>query len=152
MQMPINIKSYPTPKPAIDIIIEHNDGKKEGIVLIQRKYPPLGIAIPGGFAELNISYEENAVKEAKEETNLDVILENPEQPLCVLSDPKRDPRYHITSTTYIGKGIGMLKGGDDAKVARLYSIKEVIDLIEKDKLVFDHAKILRKYLEYKNLR
>lgn len=65
------------PYVATDILIEHYDGKKDGLVLITRKNPPYGIAIPGGFAELGLSLPQNAVKEALEETSLEVILENP---------------------------------------------------------------------------
>ncbi|HJX05478.1 MAG TPA: NUDIX hydrolase [Candidatus Nanoarchaeia archaeon] len=139
------------PYIATDIIIEYNDGKKHGLVLITRKNPPYGLALPGGFAEYGLSLEENAVKEVKEETGLDAIILNPEQPLCVHSSPGRDPRAHVISSTYIAKGSGSLKGGDDAKSAELYSIDEVINLIEKNKLVFDHAKALKKYLIFKGL-
>ncbi len=137
---------YRNPIPTTDIIIEYKDGQKDGIVLITRKNPPYGLAIPGGFAEYGISFEENAVKEAKEETGLDVILESPEQPFCVHSNPERDPREHIISVAYIAKGYGRIKGGDDALNARLYSHDEVAELIKRDKLAFDHARILEKYL------
>ncbi|MBS3122705.1 NUDIX domain-containing protein [Candidatus Woesearchaeota archaeon] len=171
-------KKYKNPIPTTDIIIEYADETKDdvtkkgvgkkGIVLITRKNPPHGLAIPGGFAELGLSLEENAVKEAKEETGLDITIENPNRPF-VYSDPKRDPRGHIISNTYYAKGHGVLKAGDDAKTARVYSIGECIELIgkgtlregnvregergkenkEEVKLAFDHEKILRDYLEYK---
>ena len=92
------------PYPTTDIIIEYERAGKEGIILIMRKNPPIGLALPGGFAEYGISLEENARKEGKEETNLEVILENEEQPFCVHSDPQRDPRGHMISVTYIAKG------------------------------------------------
>ncbi len=142
-------KKYRNPYPTTDVIIEHNDGEKEGIVLITRKNPPYGIAIPGGFAEYGLSLEENAKKEAWEETGLKIELENPEEPLCVHSDPKRDPRGHMISVTYIAKGRGRIKAGDDAKTAKLYSISEVIGLLGKDQIVFDHEEIIRKYLKHR---
>src|SRR3989339_1687096 len=119
MPMPIQeeIIRHRNPFPATDIIIEYNDGLKEGIVLIARRNPPYGLALPGGFAEWGLSLEENAIKEAKEETGLEVILESPTKPLCVRSDPSRDPRSHIISITYVGKGYGELLAGDDAKDA-----------------------------------
>lgn len=129
------IKQYKNPIPTTDIIIEYDSGGKTGIVLISRKNMPYGLAIPGGFAELGLSFEENAVKEAKEETGLDVIILNPQRPLCVMSNPDRDARYfknqdhHITSTTYVGSGTGTLKAGDDARGAELYTLQEVRDLI-----------------------
>ena len=140
---------YKNPSPTTDIIIEYYDGKKEGVVLIERKNPPYGLAIPGGFAEYGLSLEDNAIKEAKEETGLDIILENPEHPLCVHSKPDRDPRGHMISIAYIAKGYGILKGGDDAKGARIYSIDEILELTNNNNLAFDHADILREYLIYR---
>ncbi len=142
---------YRNPIPTTDIIIEYCDGRKEGIILITRKNPPYGIALPGGFAELGISLEDNAMKEAKEETGLEVILQNPEQPLCVHSNPDRDPRYHMISIAYVAKGIGILQAGDDAASAKLYSIPEVKNLVKENKLAFDHARIIGKYLAYRGL-
>jgi len=136
------------PLMATDIIIEYNDGKKEGIVLITRKYPPYGIAIPGGMAEYGISLEENAAKEAKEETNLEIIIDH-QNPLCVNSKPERDPRGHVISVTYVAKGIGNLKSGDDAASAALYDINEVKQLMKNNSLVFDHSDILKQYLSFR---
>jgi ADP-ribose pyrophosphatase YjhB (NUDIX family) len=139
-----------TPLIATDIIIEYNDGKKQGIVLIERRDFPYGIAIPGGMAEVGLTLEQNAVKESKEETGLEVVIENPEQPLCVHSDPNRDPRAHVVSVTYIGRGQGVLKAGDDAKIARLYSIDEVVNMLGKEMFAFDdHENIIRKFLVYR---
>lgn len=135
------------PLIATDIIIEYNDGIKDGIVLIQRKYHPLGLAIPGGHAEYGLTLEENAIKESLEETGLEVKIKNPEHPLCVFSLSTRDPRGHIISVTYIATGKGILKAGDDAKEAKLYSLEEVKAL--KNSLVFDHSRIIDEYLRYK---
>ncbi len=145
------IQGHRNPIPTTDIIIEYSDGVKNGIVLITRKNPPYGIAIPGGFAEIGISLEDNARKEALEETGLEVILESPEKPLCVHSNPDRDPRFHILSVAYVGKGEGMLQAGDDAAGAQLYSIPEVKRLIKEKKLAFDHGRILEKYLEHRGI-
>lgn len=145
------VNGYRNPIPTTDIIIEYTDGKKSGIVLITRKNPPYGIAIPGGFAEWGLSLEENAAKEAMEETGLEIMLESPEKPLCVHSSPGRDPRSHIMSVTYVARGIGRLHAGDDAASAKLYSIDEVVDLIRRNALAFDHGKALRKYLEHRGI-
>lgn len=134
------------PIPTTDLIIEYDDGKKEGIVLITRKYPPYGIALPGGFAEKGLSLAQNAAKEALEETNLEIVIENEDVPLCVRSNPNRDPRDHMISVAYIAKGYGELKSGSDAKTANLYSISEVKDLLRTVPFAFDHDKILAKYL------
>jgi len=136
------IKQYRNPIPTTDIIIEY----QEGIVLIERKNPPYGLAIPGGFSEVGLSLPDNARKEAKEETNLEIMIENEDTPM-VFSDPDRDPRYHMISITYIAKGYGKLKAGDDAKKARVYSLDQVKEMIDNDALAFDHAKILMQYLK-----
>lgn len=130
-----------------DIIIEYNDGTKDGIILIERKYHPLGLALPGGHAEYGLTLEENAIKESLEETGLEIKIRNPEHPLCVFSSPIRDPRCHMVSVTYIAIGYGILKAGDDAKEARLYSLDEVKSL--KNSLVFDHSRIIEEYLKSK---
>ena len=145
------IAAFRNPIPTTDIIIEYSNGEKEGIVLITRKNPPYGIAIPGGFAEYGISLEENAVKEAREETGLEIILESPERPLCVHSSPERDPRKHILSIAYVARGYGRLMAGDDAASARLYSIDEVVELVKNDALAFDHGRILEKYFAHRGV-
>ena len=144
-------EGYRNPVPTTDLIIEYSNGAKEGIILIERLHYPFGIAIPGGFAEWGISLEANAVKEAKEETGLEVKLLNPESPLCVHSDPKRDPRGHMISVAYIAQGFGELKAGDDAKKAELYSIAEVKALLQHGEWAFaDHKRIVEKYLQFRN--
>ncbi len=133
------------PYLATDIIIEYPCNGKPGLVLIERKNPPHGLALPGGFAEYGISLEDNACKEASEETGLSLILRA--SPLAVKSDPSRDPRGHVISVVYVAKGSGKVRAGDDAARARVYSIDDVIDLVKKDAFAFDHADILRQYLK-----
>jgi len=139
------------PYLATDIIINYDDGKDErnsGIILIERKNPPLGLALPGGFAIYGLSLEENARKEAREETGLEVIIQNPEHPLCVHSAPDRDPRAHVVSVTYIGSGSGVLKAGDDAKAAGVYSINDLLRLFGRKKFAFaDHERALIEYVK-----
>ncbi len=94
------IEVYQNPVPTVDIIIEL---ESRGIVLIKRKNPPYGWAIPGGFVDYGESLEEAAVREAREETNLDVELI---RQFHTYSDPKRDPRHHTITTAYIAKGKG----------------------------------------------
>jgi ADP-ribose pyrophosphatase YjhB (NUDIX family) len=102
------IEVYNNPIPTVDIIIEI---KSKGIVLIKRKNPPHGWAIPGGFVDYGESLEEAAMREVKEETNLDVRLI---RQFHTYSDPKRDPRHHSISTVYIAEGKGKPKAKDDA--------------------------------------
>ncbi|MBN2367437.1 NUDIX hydrolase [Candidatus Woesearchaeota archaeon] len=117
------------PGISVDIIIQYSGG----IVLVKRKNPPFGWALPGGFVEAGESLEEAAVREAKEETNLKIDLQ---RQLHAYSDPGRDPRQHVITVAYIAKGTGYLIAGDDAKEAEVFKINEL------PKLVFDHEKIL----------
>ena len=130
---------YKNPVPTADIIIELEG--KEGIVLIERKNSPYGWAIPGGFVDYGESLEETAVREAKEETGLDVTLVTQ---LHTYSDPKRDPRHHTITTVFIARAKGMPKGGDDARQARIFT-KDDLPV----PLAFDHERILKDYFEYR---
>lgn len=141
---------YKGPYVATDVLIRYNNGKKQGIVLIERKFPPLGLAIPGGIAE-RITLPENAIKEAREETGLEVILDNPNQPFCVLSDINQDPRAFIASVCYTGVGRGILKPhkDEDAKSAEIFNEREIFYLLSSGRLAFQHhRKILLKYLDW----
>ncbi len=133
-----------TPYLTTDGIIEMYDGDSFlGIVLIARKNPPVGLALPGGFVDVGERVEDALVREMKEETSLDVQITGL---LGVYSDPKRDPRFHTASVVYVARAEGTPKGGDDAKEAHIYTLDE----IAFDKLVFDHADILRNYLKSRN--
>jgi len=129
-----------TPYLTTDGIIEmYEDDNFKGIVLIERKNEPKGLALPGGFVDVGESVEEALRREMKEETNLDVQISSL---LGVYSDPKRDPRFHTASVVYVARAQGQPKGGDDAKEAKLYTLEE----IPLDQLVFDHGKIVKDYL------
>ncbi len=130
-----------TPFLSVDGIIElYKEGRFEGIVLIERLNPPLGLAIPGGFVDVGEQVEDAVIREMKEETDLDVSIQ---ALLGVYSDPARDPRFHTVSVVYICRAEGVPKGLDDAKEAIVYTKEE----IPFDKLVFDHARILKDYLK-----
>jgi ADP-ribose pyrophosphatase YjhB (NUDIX family)/nicotinamide mononucleotide adenylyltransferase len=129
-------KSY-FPRLATDIIIEYQGG----IVLIERKNPPYGLAMPGGYHKSGLSAEKNAAKEAKEETNLDISIK---YLLGFYSEPERDVRDHTASAVYVAavkEESDALKAGDDAKDAKVYKEND----IPWDKLAFDHADILKDY-------
>ncbi len=130
------IKIYKNPIPTVDIIIEYNDG----IVLIERKNYPYGWAIPGGFVDYGESLEVAAIREAKEETNLDVILISQ---LHTYSSPTRDPRHHTISTVFIAKGEGILKAKDDAINAKVFTKNNL-----PEKIAFDHKDILNDYFKH----
>lgn len=125
------------PLPTVDILIEIGGG----IVLIERKNPPHGWAIPGGFVDYGESLERAAVREAKEETSLGVNLV---EQFHTYSDPKRDPRHHTVSTVFIATAEGTPRGEDDAKSARIFRKDDL-----PAPIVFDHARILGDYFRYK---
>ena len=129
-----------TPYLTVDGIIEIYEADTfKGIVLIERRNEPRGLALPGGFVDVGESVEDALVREMKEETNLDVSIY---RLLGIYSDPARDPRFHTVSVVYVVRTEGVPKGGDDAKEAKVYAL----DAIPFDKLVFDHAKIVEDYL------
>ena len=126
------------PLLTVDIIIECGDG----IVLIERKNPPHGWALPGGFVDYGESLEAAAVREALEETSLRVNLKTQ---FHTYSEPDRDPRHHSVSTVFIASAEGSPTGADDAKTARIFTRQHL-----PAPLVFDHAGILNDYFAYKD--
>lgn len=140
-------QGFQNPYPATDFIVEYElpDGQVK-IPLIERLNFPYGLAIPGGFHEMGISGLENACKEASEELNLEIIIEDPDRPFLYMTDPARDPRGHVASAVYLAKGHGELQAGDDAKAAQFYTPQEIKDLFGQDLFAFDHEKILARYL------
>lgn len=131
-----------TPLLTVDGIVEITDadGNVGGIVLIERKYEPVGLALPGGFVDVGEKVEDALVREMREEITLDVTIRSL---LGVYSDPSRDPRRHTASVVYVCRAYGLPCGGDDAATATLYPL----DALPLDKLVFDHAQIVRDYLD-----
>ncbi len=130
------VEVYRNPIPTVDIIIEI---ASKGIVLIKRKNPPYGWAIPGGFVDYGESLETAALREAKEETNLDVKLIRQFQ---TYSDPGRDPRHHSISTVYIAKADGILQAKDDAIEIGIFTESNL-----PDEMAFDHRSILSDYFK-----
>ena len=137
----LNIPEWvkPTPFLTVDGIIKVFKPEFKGIVLIKRKNPPLGYALPGGFVDYGESVEEALIREMKEETHLDIKIE---KLLKIYSNPKRDPRLHTASAVFVCKAYDFPKAGDDAKETFIIKLEE----IPWDKLVFDHAQILKDFL------
>lgn len=130
------IEVYKNPIPTADVIIEID---AEGIVLIKRKNPPYGWALPGGFVDYGETLEEAAVREAKEETDLDVRLI---EQFHTYSDPRRDPRHHSISTVYIAKANGIPHANDDAVEIGIFNEPNL-----PDGIAFDHRSILMDYFK-----
>lgn len=126
------------PLPTVDIIIELEDKR---IVLIRRKNPPPGWALPGGFVDYGESAEAAAVREAREETGLEVDLV---EQFHTYSDPDRDPRQHTLSVVFIAQAAGEPRGADDAVEARGFDAEKL-----PEPLAFDHRRIISDYLRYK---
>ena len=122
------------PFPTVDIIIE----LPEGIVLIERSNPPYGWALPGGFLDPGEDAKTAAIREAKEETGLDLdrIRE-----LGVYDKPGRDPRFLTSSTVFIAQGKGKPQFGDDAKGLAVIGDMELL----QREYAFDHKQILTDY-------
>lgn len=121
------------PAPTVDIIIRYRDG----IILIKRKNPPEGWALPGGFVDYGETLEAAAVREAKEETGLEVKLI---RQFHAYSDPARDLRQHTISTVLIAEASGEAMAGDDAAALGTFQKERL-----PDKIVFDHKQILEDY-------
>lgn len=127
--------STATPRLCVDCIIRY----RGGIVFVERKFPPLGIALPGGFVEVGESPETAVLREVREETGLDL---GNLQLFGVYGDPDRDDRFHTVSIVYQADGIGRMEAGDDAQATRVFSVEEAL----KKRLCFDHNLIISDYL------
>lgn len=132
------MQQYQQPKLAVDIIIEY----EHQIVLIKRKNPPYGWALPGGFVEYGETVEQSAMREAKEETGLDLI---DLQQFHTYSAPNRDPRGHTVSVVFSAVGKGNPSAADDAADIGLFNFNNL-----PNDLVFDHSKIINDYFKKGN--
>lgn len=131
-----SIAMYKNPVPTVDVLIAQPG---DGIVLVRRRNEPRGWALPGGFVDYGESVEAAALREAREETGLDVTLH---ELLGVYSRPDRDPRQHTISTVFIAttEAAGHIQGGDDAAEARFFPLDSL------PALVFDHAEIVHDFV------
>jgi ADP-ribose pyrophosphatase YjhB (NUDIX family) len=123
------------PFPTVDVIIEYQGG----FLLIRRKNPPSGWALPGGFVDYGESLEDAAKREAREETGLDVELV---RQFHTYSDPGRDERFHTITTVYIGCADGNPEAGDDAADVGIFTEENL-----PDDMAFDHREILEDYFQ-----
>jgi 8-oxo-dGTP diphosphatase len=127
---------FRNPKPTVDCFIVLPG---ERVVLVRRKLPPHGWALPGGFVDEGERLDLAARREAREETGLEVVLD---EQFFTYSDPRRDDRSHTITTVYIGRATGEPRGGDDAAEARAFPFDAIPEL------VFDHGRIAADVLTY----
>lgn len=121
------------PVITVDAIIEVD----QGIILIKRKNPPPGWALPGGFVDYGETLEEAVCREMQEETGLDIKLI---RQFHTYSDPTRDPRHHTVSTVFIASASGTPQAGDDAMEAEIFTRGKL-----PEDIAFDHRQILEDY-------
>lgn len=130
-----------TPLLAADALIELVDVPGRPIVLIERKNPPYGWAIPGGFVDIGETVETTAVREALEEVSLQVTLR---ALLGIYSGPQRDPRGHTVTAIYIAEASGKPVAADDAMNVGIFTLEQL-----PAPLAFDHAMVLEDYRRYR---
>lgn len=123
------------PVPTVDVVIFLPG---QGVVLVERRNPPPGFALPGGFVDWGETVEQAAVREAKEETGLDVELTGL---FGVYSHPSRDARLHTVGIVFTAQArdLSSLCAGDDAAGVGVFPL-DALPL-----LAFDHARILADY-------
>ena len=127
-----------SPFLTVDAIIEINGG----IVIIKRSNPPFGWALPGGFVDYGESLEEAVIREAREETGLQIA---DVRQFHTYSDPLRDPRFHTVGTVFIARAQGNPSAGDDAAGLEVVKLSEIMER----EFAFDHKKIIQDYAAFK---
>lgn len=139
--------ALPTASPfaTVDTIIElvdheQHQADRPALVLIERRYPPHGWALPGGFVDVGESLAKAAVREALEETSLDVELI---EQFFSYSDPQRDPRRHTISTVFIARARGTPRAADDAGKIAVFTEDSL------PPMAFDHGQILADYFAFR---
>ncbi|MCK8601401.1 NUDIX hydrolase [Desulfoferrobacter suflitae] len=134
------VEIYRNPALTVDIIIHMT----HGIILIERKNPPYGWALPGGFVDYGESLEAAAYREAKEETGVDL---DELQQFRAYSDPARDPRQHTVTVVFFAQGRGLPVAADDAQRLAVFPL----DSLPSD-LAFDHQQILGDYVAWSSAK
>ncbi len=139
--MPVPI----TPLCTVDCIIDLVDhplhrADRPVLVLIERRYPPHGWALPGGFVDVGEPVSQAAIREALEETSLHIELT---EQFFTYSSPSRDPRKHTVSTVFLATAKGQPTAADDAGRVAVFTEDNLPEL------AFDHSQILADFFAYR---
>jgi 8-oxo-dGTP diphosphatase len=124
----------PFPLVTVDCIVTDETGR---VLLVRRRYPPPGWALPGGFVEMGETLETAVARELREETGL--VLGAARQ-FHAYSDPARDARHPIVTVVFHGRAAGTPRAGDDAADARFFPLDAL-----PEEMAFDHRAILREF-------
>jgi ADP-ribose pyrophosphatase YjhB (NUDIX family) len=125
---PVHI--YRNPFPTTDVVVL----RAGRVLLIRRRNPPEGWALPGGFVDYGESAQAAAARELKEETGLEVATL---RLLGVYSAPGRDPRFHTLTVVYLADATGEPAAGDDAADVRWFALTAL-----PEQIAFDHRQII----------
>ncbi len=135
--------THRNPVPTVDAIMQR--GSK--VLMIRRKNAPFEgrLALPGGYVDEGETAEDAARREVMEETSLEI---EPIEILGVYSDPARDPRSHTLTVVFVAIIVGGdERAGDDAAGLEWVELADVPKM--KDRIAFDHARILADYQKWK---
>lgn len=130
--------THANPAPTVDVVLRAGENE---VVLIRRKNPPHGWALPGGFVDQGESAEHAAQRELREEVGAEVRLQGL---LGVYSHPERDPRKHTLSVVFTAElaDPSVLRAGDDAGEVRVFPLDDLPET------AFDHGHILEDYTKH----
>ncbi len=146
---------YDRPSMTVDILIfTVTEKEKESyrklpekdlkLLMIKRAdHPYIGQwALPGGFVQMDESLDEAALRELKEETNIeDIYMEQ----LYTWGDLERDPRTRVISTSYmslVDSSELNIKASDDAEEAKWFAVS--CKLYQEQKTLTGAGYILQK--------
>lgn len=132
--------SFKNPAPTVDAVIFWRDTNH--IVLIERKNPPYGWALPGGFVNEGESLEDAVKREVAEELEINIIVV---EQFFTYSKPNRDPRKHVMTTVFIAYATETPRAADDAAFAKVFDLRESPPM-----MAFDHARIIDDVVRYVN--
>ena len=117
---------WPRPSNTVDMVLfTVEEGKLKILLIRRRNHPWIGDwAMPGGFVNIDEDLDTAALRELKEETNMDEILYFHQ--LYTFGNADRDPRTRVITTVYVSMTpadqIRKTQAGDDAGDAEWFTI------------------------------